>query len=88
MLRRENVMASSDKNDDPNIKARQHVAGRFGFVLGCIAAVAAAALNLWRLPRPWSATSVILAVLMAGLNVPLGIGLGLLGERYTRPEKK
>ena len=73
--------------DDPLIKARIDVAGRFGFVLGCIAAVSAIALNLWKTPRPWELTSLALAVLMAALNVPLGIMLGLLGEKLTRPKR-
>lgn len=70
--------------DDTEIKARKNIAGRFGFVLGCVAAVAAIGINMWRAPRPWTLSSVTLAVLMAALNVPLGIGLGLLGERLTR----
>lgn len=75
-------------DDKATIKARQNLAGRFGFVLGCVAAVAAVALNLWRMPRPWTAASVVLAVLMAALNVPFGIALGLLGERLSRPANK
>ncbi len=71
---------------DAEVKARQNVAGRFGFALGCVAAVAAIALNLWRMPRPWTAVAVAVAVLMAALNVPLGIAMGLVGERFTRPE--
>jgi len=39
---------------------------------------------MWRAPRPWTLSSISLAVLMAALNIPLGIGLGLLGERLTR----
>lgn len=74
--------------DDPRIKARINAAGRFGFMLGCIAAVAAVTINLIRAPRPYSAISLILAVLMAALNVPFGIMLGLLGERLTRPKDK
>ena len=73
--------------DEQDIKARQNVAGRFGFVLGCVAAVAAIGINMWRAPRPWTFSSVILAVLMAALNIPLGIGLGLLYERLTRAPK-
>ena len=72
------------KGDDNEIKARQNIAGRFGFVLGCVAAVAAIGINMWRAPRPWTLSSISLAVLMAALNIPLGIGLGLLGERLTR----
>jgi hypothetical protein len=78
-------MANPRNGNDANIKARQSVAGRFGFILGCVAAVAAAALNLFRLPRPWDTTSAMLAVLMAALNIPLGIAFGLLGERLSRP---
>ena len=74
-------------DDDPEVKARQNVAGRFGFVLGCVAAVAAIGINMWRTPRPWSLSAITLAVLMAALNIPLGIGLGLLGERLTRAPK-
>jgi len=74
-------------DEDQEIKARQGLAGRFGFILGCVAAVAAASINLWRAPRPFTVASVALAVLMAALNVPIGIALGLLGERLTRPRK-
>jgi len=70
--------------NDAELKARQNIAGRFGFVIGCIAAVAALTINLWRAPRPFSVWSIVLAVLMAALNVPLGIALGLLAERITR----
>jgi hypothetical protein len=80
-------MAQQRNSDDADIKARQGVAGRFGFVLGCIAAVAAGALNLYRLQRPWDTMSVVLAVLLAALNVPLGIAFGLLGERLSRSRK-
>lgn len=81
-------MASShDRNQDAEIRERQNKAGRFGFVLGCVAAVLAVGINLWHAPRPWSLPSVALAVLMAALNIPLGIGLGLLGEKFTRPPK-
>jgi hypothetical protein len=73
---------------DALIKARQSVAGRFGFILGCVAAVAAATINLYRAPRPFSLASVALAVLMAALNIPFGIALGLLGERITRPPQR
>ncbi|HWJ15556.1 MAG TPA: hypothetical protein VNS10_17580 [Gemmatimonadaceae bacterium] len=74
--------------DDPRIKARIEAAGRFGFTLGCIAAVAAVTINLIRAPRPYSFISLLLAVLMAALNIPFGIMLGLLGERLTRPKEK
>ena len=74
--------------EDPRIKARIDAAGRFGFTLGCIAAIAAVTINLIRAPRPYSFISLLLAVLMAALNVPFGIMLGLLGERLTRPKEK
>ena len=73
--------------DDPQIKARQDTAGRFGFVLGCIAAVAAIAINLWRSSGQWTFLSLAMAVLMAALNIPLGIMLGLWGEKLTRPKR-
>ena len=57
-------------------------------MLGCIAAVAAVTINLIRSPRPYSFVDLLLAVLMAALNVPFGIMLGLLGERVTRPKDK
>jgi hypothetical protein len=81
--RRDQRPPSGDR--DALIKTRQNIAGRFGFVLGCIAAAAAATINLWREPRPLSLASIALAVLMAALNIPLGIAMGLLGERITRP---
>jgi len=73
-----------DSAEEREIKARKNIAGRFGFVLGCVAAVAAIGINMWRAPRPWTLSSISLAVLMAALNIPLGIGLGLLGEKLTR----
>lgn len=73
--------------DDPRIKARQNAAGRFGFALGIIAAAAAIAINLWNAPRPWEWTGLALAILMAALNVPLGIFLGLMGEKLTRKKR-
>lgn len=73
-------------DDDSHIKARQNAAGRFGFALGCIAAVVALVINLWRSSGPWTFLSVVMAVLMAALNVPLGIMLGLWGEKLTRPK--
>lgn len=74
---------AEDPNERDEIEARKAVAGRFGFVLGCVAALIAAIINLVRLPR-WSATGVALALLMAALNIPLGIAFGLLGERLSR----
>jgi hypothetical protein len=77
---------SENHQRDSEMDARQSVAGRFGFALGCVAFIAAAVINLVRAPRPVSVTSALLAVLMAALNIPLGIALGLLGERMTRPK--
>ena len=75
-------------DDDPQIKARVDLAGRFGCTLGCIAAVSAVVINLYRTPRSWDEwPSVALAVLMAALNIPLGIMLGLFGEKLTRPKR-
>ena len=48
--------------------------------------VARAAINLYRSPRPFTFLSLALAVLMAALNMPIGIALGLAGERVTRPK--
>lgn len=70
--------------DDPEIKARQNAAGRTGFILGILAAVGAVAINLARTERPYDFLSVLIAVLMAALNVPLGIMLALLAEKWTR----
>ena len=75
---------ANGKQDDADAKARRNTAGRFGFVLGCLAAMAALGINLWRAPRPFAPLSVALAVLMAALNIPLGIALGLMAERLTR----
>jgi hypothetical protein len=69
---------------DPEIRARKEVAGRVGFVLGCIAAAAAAIINLSHAPRPWTTSIVLLAVHMAALNNPLGNPFGLLGEKLSR----
>jgi len=74
----------SNRDREAEIKARQDAAGRFGCVLGCATALVALGINLWRAPRPWSWDAVALAVLLACLNIPLGIGLGLLAERVSR----
>lgn len=76
----------TDKPDPPSalIQARKQIAGRIGFGMGCVAAVVAGAINFMRAPRPLSFGIVLLIVLMAALNVPIGIALGLLGERVTR----
>ena len=73
--------------DDPQIKSRVNTAGRFGFALGCIAAIAAISINLWRSSGEWNFLALATAVLMAALNVPLGIMLGLWGEKVTRPKR-
>lgn len=75
---------TDERHTDAEIRARQSAAGRFGFVLGCVAAVLAVALNLYRAPRPLDVMTVVLAVLMAALNIPLGIAFGLAGERLSR----
>jgi len=72
-----------DLNDE-EIDARKSVAGRFGFLLGCIAAILAFGIELFIAPKPLTGISVLTAALMAALNVPLGIALGLLGERLSR----
>jgi hypothetical protein len=74
-------------DDDPRIKARVNTAGRLGFVFGCIAAIAAITINLWRSPGNRDFLTVATAVLMAALNVPLGIALGLWSEKITRPKR-
>lgn len=75
-----------DAQPSPEIAQRRNVAGRVGFALGCLAAVIAASLNLLRAPRPLSIGVVLLSVLIAALNIPLGIGLALLVERLSRSE--
>jgi hypothetical protein len=71
---------------DAVIKARQDMAGRTGFIFGVTAAVAAVAVIVMRAPQPFTFLSLSTAVLMAALNMPLGIILGLFGERVTRPK--
>jgi len=68
----------------PELKARRQTAGRIGFIMGCIAAIVAATINFVRAPRPLSPGIALLIVLIAALNIPLGIGIGLLGERLSR----
>jgi hypothetical protein len=81
------MIPRSDDEYAALLKERQNTAGRFGFALGCCTAIVAITINLWRAPQPWTWGSIALAVLMAALNVPLGIGLGLLSERVTRPPR-
>lgn len=63
---------------------RKQAAGRIGVSMGSVAAVVAAILNLYRAPRPITMGIGVLIVLVAALNIPLGIAVGLLGERLTR----
>jgi hypothetical protein len=72
-------------NDD-EIEARKSASGRFGFILGCIAAVLAFGIELFVAPKPLQPMTILTAALMAALNVPFGIVLGLVGERLTRPK--
>ncbi|HKW47739.1 MAG TPA: hypothetical protein VJN70_09845 [Gemmatimonadaceae bacterium] len=72
-------------NAEGNSQAdRKQAAGRIGFAMGCVAAIVAAALNLYRTPRPITVGIAALVFLIAALNIPLGIAVGLLGERLTR----
>ena len=77
-------MAAAREPLDPKLKARRQTAGRIGFIMGCIAAIVAATINFVRAPRPLSPGIALLIVLIAALNIPLGIGIGLLGERLSR----
>jgi hypothetical protein len=72
-----------DFNED-EIEARKGAAGRFGFILGCVATVLAFGIELFVAPKPLLPMTIVTAGLMAALNVPLGIVLGLIGERMTR----
>jgi len=71
---------------DAQIRDRQNVAGKFGFVLGCVAAIIAVSINLYRAPRPLTFLSLAISALLAALNMPVGIMLGLWGEKLTRPK--
>jgi hypothetical protein len=73
--------------DDPLIKARVSSAGRAGFILGCLAAAAAISINVWRSGGDRSILALATAVLMAALNVPLGIMTMLWAEKLTRPKR-
>ncbi|HET9425189.1 MAG TPA: hypothetical protein VFO55_07460 [Gemmatimonadaceae bacterium] len=70
--------------DDGEIERRVNAAGRFGFVLGCVAAVLAFGISMFRAPKPVSGLGILTAALMAAINVPLGIAMALLGEKMTR----
>jgi hypothetical protein len=76
-------MSVRDLNDE-EIEARKTASGRFGFILGCVAAVLAAGIELFVAPKPLSLMTILTGALMAALNVPLGIAFGLLGERMSR----
>ena len=52
--------------------------------MGCVAAIVAAAINFTRAPRPITLGVGLLIMLVAALNIPLGIAIGLLGERLSR----
>jgi hypothetical protein len=77
-------MPGAREADDAELRARKQTAGRVGFAMGCIAAMVAAAINFVRAPRPVSPGVTLLIVLVAALNIPLGIAIGLLGERLSR----
>lgn len=77
-------MAVAREPHDPVRVARRQTAGRLGFAMGCIAAIVAAVINFVRAPRPLSPGIALLIVLVAALNIPLGIAIGLLGERLSR----
>jgi len=78
------VKTEPEPSSPPTVEARQNAAGRAGFALGCLAAIITSVINLVRAPRPLSLGVVILSLLIAALNIPLGIGLALLVERLSR----
>jgi len=73
-----------ERRTDPVIEARKAAAGKLGFILGCLVAVIGFAVNAHRAPRPFGWVSILTLLLIAALNVPLGIGLALLAEKATR----
>jgi hypothetical protein len=75
---------SRTPDPDAELTARKQAAGKFGFTLGCIAALIAAAMNLYRTPKPLTPLTAVILLLMAALNIPLGIAIGLIWERMTR----
>ena len=77
-------MAKTRDPGDAELHARKQTAGRVGFAMGCVAAVVATTINFLRAPRPVSPGIALLIVLVAALNIPLGIAIGLLGERMSR----
>jgi tetrahydromethanopterin S-methyltransferase subunit C len=77
-------MTTAPNSQGNELQARRQTGGRIGFAMGCVAAVVAVAINFYRAPRPITAGIGALIVLIAALNIPLGIAVGLLGERLTR----
>ena len=77
-------MAVAREPQSPELRSRRQAAGRVGFIMGCIAAIVAATINFARAPRPLSAGIGLLILVIAALNIPLGIAIGLLGERLSR----
>lgn len=75
----------SEPTED-EVERRIDSAGRFGFTLGCVAAVLAFGISMFRAPKPISGLAILTAALMAAINVPLGIAMALLGEKITRPK--
>jgi len=71
-------------SESAELRARKQTAGRVGFAMGCVAAIVAAGINFARAPRPVTLGVGLLIVLVAALNIPLGIAVGLLGERFSR----
>ena len=84
MSRKRTLLREMSDLDESEIEGRKNAAGKFGFILGCIAAVLAFVIELFIAPKPMSLMTVLTAALMAALNVPFGIALGLIGERLTR----
>ncbi|HXT14107.1 MAG TPA: hypothetical protein VN706_00665 [Gemmatimonadaceae bacterium] len=71
---------------DAQIKSRQQLAGKFGFILGCVASVAALGLNFYWKGVPEEFIGLAFYVLIAALNMPIGIMIGLLFEKWSRPK--
>jgi len=77
-------MAAGGDPGEAELRARKQTAGRVGFAMGCVAAIVAAAINFSRAPRPLSMGVGLLILLVAALNVPLGIAMGLIAEKVWR----
>jgi hypothetical protein len=73
-----------DQDRQAEIDARQTAARRFGFILGCIAAMIAAIIQFIRLRNTINLASGLTVTVMAALNIPLGILFALIGERVSR----